>query len=343
MANRWKGNFVVATAATSSGTNYTGKANGAWGLNSQLQQKQGGLWAKGQTVPNAPTSVSATVGNAQSVISFTAPTDTGGLTITSYTVTSSTAGITATGSASPITITGLTNGTAYTFTVAAVNASGTGVSSSPSNSVTPTAGPQIGDALGGGYYAGKISTAGNGVADYYLIVAPKATGEASGKVYGPISTLTTGATSVINGPANSASLAALGAAYQAAVFCEGLTIGGYNDWYLPAKNELEVLYYNLKPIVADAGNPNSLTSGSNANAVPPEPISTNYTDYVPNQTVAAEFRDGEINAFLGTYYWASTEVDIDYAWMQTFYQGIQRSIFSKSSSRYVRAVRRMAI
>jgi len=45
MANRWKGNFVVATAATSSGTDYTGKANGAWGLNSQLQQKQANLWA----------------------------------------------------------------------------------------------------------------------------------------------------------------------------------------------------------------------------------------------------------------------------------------------------------
>ena len=84
MANRWKGN-LVANAATSSGTDYTGKANGAWGLNSQLQQKQGGLWAKGQTVPNAPTGVSATIGNTQSIVSFTSPTETGGQTITGYT------------------------------------------------------------------------------------------------------------------------------------------------------------------------------------------------------------------------------------------------------------------
>jgi large repetitive protein len=89
------------------------------------------------TVPVAPTGVTAVAGNAQATVSFTAPASDGGSPITLYTVTSSPGGITATGTASPITVTGLTNGTAYTFTVKATNAIGTGPDSAPSNSVTP--------------------------------------------------------------------------------------------------------------------------------------------------------------------------------------------------------------
>ena len=89
-------------------------------------------------VPGAPTIGTATAGNAQATISFTAPASNGGSTITSYTVTSNSGSHTGTGSASPITVTGLTNGTAYTFTVTAHNSVGTGSASSASNSVTPT-------------------------------------------------------------------------------------------------------------------------------------------------------------------------------------------------------------
>jgi hypothetical protein len=90
-------------------------------------------------VPGAPKGVTAIAGDAQATVSFKAPTSNGGSLISSYTVTSSPGGITATGSGSPITITGLTNGTAYTFTVAATNAIGIGPASIRSNKVTPEA------------------------------------------------------------------------------------------------------------------------------------------------------------------------------------------------------------
>jgi hypothetical protein len=91
------------------------------------------------TVPGAPTGISARAWNALATVTFTAPASNGGRPITSYTVTSSPGNITKSGTSSPITVPGLTNGTAYTFTVTATNAIGTGPVSSPSNSVTPVA------------------------------------------------------------------------------------------------------------------------------------------------------------------------------------------------------------
>jgi hypothetical protein len=108
------------------------------------------------TVPGAPTGVTASAGNAQATVSFTAPASNGGSPITSYTVTSTPGGISQDGASSPIVVTGLKNGTAYTFTVKATNAAGTGVASSPSNKVTPMTIP--------GAPTGVKATAGNGQA-----------------------------------------------------------------------------------------------------------------------------------------------------------------------------------
>lgn len=93
------------------------------------------------TIPDPPTGVSAIAGNGQAVVSFTAPVNNGGSTITSYTVTSSPGGFTATGGSSPITVLGLSNGIGYTFTVVATNGIGNSVASSASNAVIPAGSP----------------------------------------------------------------------------------------------------------------------------------------------------------------------------------------------------------
>ena len=90
-------------------------------------------------VPGAPEGVTAAAGDARATVSFNAPASTGGSPIQSYLVTSYPGGKTATGLSSPITVGGLTNGSAYTFRVAATNAKGTGPPSAPSNGATPGA------------------------------------------------------------------------------------------------------------------------------------------------------------------------------------------------------------
>lgn len=89
------------------------------------------------SVAGAPTIGTATAGDAQASVTFTAPADDGGAPITGYTATSTPGSLTGTAASSPVTVTGLTNETAYTFRVVAVNHFGNSTASSASNSVTP--------------------------------------------------------------------------------------------------------------------------------------------------------------------------------------------------------------
>ena len=89
------------------------------------------------TVPGAPRTVSAVAGAGRATVSFTAPASDGGSAVNAYTVKASPGGATGSGIGSPITVTGLTNGTPYTFTVTATNTRGTGPASPASEPVTP--------------------------------------------------------------------------------------------------------------------------------------------------------------------------------------------------------------
>jgi hypothetical protein len=122
------------------------------------------------TAPGSPTNVAATAGNASAVVSFAAPSYDGGSPITHYTVAATPPGGTdqqAGTAATTRSITGLANGTSYTFTVTAHNAIGPGPASAPSNAVVPSAPATLPAAP-----AGVVAIAGDGQATIQIAPPP---------------------------------------------------------------------------------------------------------------------------------------------------------------------------
>lgn len=223
--------------------------------------------------------------------------------------------------------------------VTATNSLGSASANSANTSSVPL--PAIGSALEGGFYAGQISTAGNGVASHYLIVSPKSSGQST-QQWKTGTTASPGTNSVIDGPGNTAAMVSL-TNHPAGSFCDGLTIGGFSDWYMPAKNEVEVCYYNLKPTTTN----NNTSSGTNTNAVPSR--GSNYTAGTPAQTSVATFQTGGAESFdTALPHWTSTENSsiTSNGNYQIFTNGNQNFAgfsFFKNNSYYVRAVRRVAV
>jgi hypothetical protein len=157
----------------------------------------------------------------------------------------------------------------------------------------------FGNAACGGFYIGTICAAST---CYALIVAPNATGCAQCQ-WKTTRTTTAGTTSTVDGYANTYGPMD-NTTHPAGNFTATRTINGFSDWYLPARDELNVLYVN------DGGSTNTnLPAGE---------------------------------GFAGANYWSSTEYSASSACFQYFNAGIQVNS-GKASSIRVRAVRREPI
>ena len=92
-----------------------------------------------------------------------------------------------------------------------------------------------------------------------------------------------------------------GGATTAAAICGNLSLGGFNDWYLPSIEELNKMCQNI-------GQGNALGLGN-------------------------------VGGFAASYYWSSTEIDTNSAWVQYFGNGYQSNLNKMATNSYVRAVR----
>ncbi|MET3920710.1 fibronectin type III domain-containing protein [Arthrobacter sp. UYEF20] len=194
------------------------------------------------TAPGAPTIGTATAGNASATLTWTAPASDGGSPITGYQVRASAGATvaatqTVTGNVGTVVVTGLTNGTAYTFDVAAINAVGTGAASAASNLATPAAlagAPTIGTATAGNASATVTWTApasdgGNPITGYRVQAFDGTTVVKTQTVTGNVGTVVV--TGLTNGTAYTFDVAATngvgtGAASAASNLATPATIAG---------------------------------------------------------------------------------------------------------------------
>ncbi|WP_343077455.1 phage tail protein [Pseudomonas sp.] len=202
-----------------------------------------------------------------------------------------------------------------------------------------------GTAFAGGYYVGRFRDAGQ---LYALIVAPKATGETTTTFWtgsGGYSEATT-ALSVSDGLGNTNKMIG-NVNLTGPRWARNLRIGGYDDWYMPAQDELEICYRYLKPTTSANQTLSASYAkdpGKNNSAVP---ATTGYTTAAPAQTTNTAFKTGGAEAFDAKAYWCSTgQANASYiGWYQSFAGGLQdgQNLQLYNSTASTRAVRRIPI
>ena len=212
----------------------------------------------------------------------------------------------------------------YISTIARASANGLGYQGAE---------PAIGQPFEGGYYAGAYQVSGQ---KYYLIIAPIAAETRFANYWTGLNP-NISATSEIDGFVNTQSLVA-GGQSPAATHCDTYTNDGYTDWYLPARWELEIIYYNLKPSTDD----NSIAYGANPYAIPSR-YGVDYTTTIPKQTSVGLFQSGNTQALTPVpFYWSSTEATATTrAYAITMLNGQNGDVSKTQSFYFVRPVRKV--
>lgn len=190
---------------------------------------------------------------------------------------------------------------------------------------------EAGTPFGGGFYAGRIAFNGD---IYATIVSPKNGGEHGPAIWLPKYTEIAGAGSFFDGLANTKAMADAGS--DLAKWALALNLGGETDWYLPSRDELELLYRHFKP--TDDEN-YVYRNGDNPTSMPP---GYPYALHLPGQTPVELFREGAAEAFEESWYWSSTQYSANLAWGQLFAGGRQYASYKGLTGR-ARAVRRIKI
>lgn len=160
----------------------------------------------------------------------------------------------------------------------------------------------IGEFFQGGYYIGDIEDQGQ---MYKVLVAP-IEADVYGLQWGTTNSATAGTDSLTDGWSNTWSMNI--GDHPAASHCLDYRGGGHDDWYMPAKNELNLFWLNI----------------------------------APSKTQVPEFQTGGEQALHGSlFYWTSTQYSSYYAWLQRFSDGGQYTNYKSSADSRVRPVRRL--
>jgi len=126
--------------------------------------------------------------------------------------------------------------------------------------------------------------------------------------------------------------------FPAANFCQALSLGGFTDWYLPSRYEMDVAYFNLKPSV----DVNNTSWGTNVYSVPRRPRNNSRNSPIQTNLTAWQATAGS-QAFGADSHWSSTENNANSSWVLLLGNGGQSFNFNKTFNGRVRAFRKLAL